>query len=679
VGDGMRLSNKVLITLGVIWGIFLSVSYFAAEHYLLDSFLVLEKNQINTNVNRVKQALDQTLYSLGTFTIDWAHWNDAYDYIEGINPQFVPNNLDYTTLVNPNINLLVYLNKQGDIQIGMAFDVENKAQIPFPKGLDKYIYPGSLLENHPDIKSNKRGLILLPSGIMLIASAAISNTDLSKPSNGTLIAGRYLSKNLLQKLADATSLSLALYMPTNIMYSKEMGKIYQHLLVSEDGRYISIKNDDIAYGYGVLHDIFHEPIGMIRIMIPRAIYETGKEAINFYLGIFIISGILFSIIVWFLLRILVLKRLEFLNQAIRDIGGKKDFTRQIEMKEKDELASLATQFNDLMHTINVSHEQLKRQVREITLSEKKLEAANTKLVLEIHERKQMQSKVDALHKKLILAARRAGMADIATGVLHNVGNILNNVTTSVGVTKEMIENSRVKNLQDLAKILEENRDNLVTFLSTDARGEKIFDYIGLLAKTLIDENKNVENEIIQLEKYIAHIKDVVTMQQSLSSVIGMNESLKIPDVIEDAMMLNKSISENKDIEFTYDIQFHENVKLDRVKLLHILVNLIKNAIESLSETDNVDKHIWLRVFQKDETFFTIEIKDNGIGIQPDNITQIFNYGFTTKSSGNGIGLHTSSSFIQEMNGKLYAISNDPEPGATFVIELPITPLKENES
>lgn len=672
----MRLSNKVLMTLGIIWSIFLSVSYFAAAHYLLDSFLVLERNQIHTNINRVNQVLNQMLFTLGTFTVDWAHWNDAYDYIEGINPQFVPNNLDFTALINSNINILIYLNKQGDIQIGVFFDVETKKQLPFPQGLDKYIYPGSLLEDHLDVRSNVRGLILLPSGIMLIASAAVSNTDLSKPWNGTLIAGRYLSKDILQKFSDATRLSLAVYMPKNIIHDKKVDQIYKQIISEESGQYISIENDQIAYGYGILRDIFNEPIGMIRVTVPRAIYATGKEAINFYLGIFVISGILFSIIVWFLLRILVLKRLEFLNKAIKDIGGKKDFARQIEMKEKDELASLAAQFNNLMHTINVSHEQLKRQVREITLSEKKLEAANTKLVLEIHERKQMQLKVDSLHKKLILAARRAGMADIASGVLHNVGNILNNVTTSVGVTKEMIENSHVKNLTNLAKILEENRENLVTFLSTDSQGEKILNYINLLAKTLMDENKNVDNEICQLEKYISHIKDVVTMQQSMSSVIGMNESLKVSDVIEDAIMLNKTISENKNIEFTYDIQLTENVKLDRVKLLHILVNLIKNAIESLLETDNTNKHIWISVFKKDDTYFTIEVKDNGGGITPDNLIQIFNYGFTTKATGSGIGLHTSSSFIQEMDGKLYAKSNDPEPGATFIIELPINPIKE---
>jgi sensor domain CHASE-containing protein len=676
----MRLSNKVLITLAVCWFAFLGISYFVAEYFLLNSFLVLERNQINTNINRAKQALNQIMYSLGTFTVDWAHWNDAYDYIRGVNPQFIPNNIDFSALTNSNINLLIYLNKQGDILIGVPFNIENKKQIPYPLGLDKYIYPGSLLENHVDAKSQNHGLILLPTGIMLIASAGVSTTDMSEPMNGTLITGRYFSQRLLQILSNATSLPLALYTSSYIKTNKKMNKIYNQILNNKkdkNSQYISIENNSLAYGYTVLYDIFEEPIGMIRVTVPRAIFKTGKEAIDFYLGIFIVTGIVFSIIVWFLLRFLVLKRLEFLNKEIKEIGGKKDFNRNIEMKEQDELASVAKEFNDLMHTINVSHEQLKRQVREITLSEKKLEASNTKLVLEIHERKQMQLKVEALHKELILAARRAGMADIASGVLHNVGNILNNVTTSVGVAKEMVESSRAKKLDDLAKMLEGNKDNLVDFLTKDARGTKILEYIRMLANSLIDENKNMEKEVCNLDKYIGHIKEVVTMQQSLSNVIGMNEELKIADIIEDARMLNKSISENKEIEFTYDIQLKENVILDRVKLLHVIVNLIKNAIESILEANPPEKHIWIKVFQKDETFFRIEVKDNGLGISADNLTNIFNYGFTTKQSGNGIGLHTSSSFIQEMGGKLYATNNESGPGATFIIELALHPRKEN--
>jgi sensor domain CHASE-containing protein/anti-sigma regulatory factor (Ser/Thr protein kinase) len=671
----MRLSNKVLLTVSVIWGAFLVVSYFAAEHFLMESFLRLENVQINTNIHRVKQALDQVLYSLSTFTVDWSHWNDAYDYMDGNNPQFIPNNMDITAFANSNINLLIYLNKKGAIQFGLQMDLDNKKQVAYSVGLDKYIYPGSLLENQMEINHNTSGLISLPSGMMLIAASGISYTDLSKPINGTLIAGRYLSNKLLKKLSDATSLSLTLYLPKEIETSQKMKEIYHYALQDADRKYISMHNK-YAKSYTVLLDIRNQPIGMLGITTPRDIYAIGKRAIHFYLGIFFISGILVAAILLYLLRILVLQRLELLNLKIKEISRKKDYSTHIEMHENDELSSVSKQFNELMDTISMTHEQLKRQVKEISCSEKKLESTNKKLMLEINERKQMEDKVEILHKKLILAARQAGMADIASGVLHNVGNILNNVTTSVGIAKELVDSSRSEKLNDLAKLLMQHKNDLAVFLTNDSQGIKILDYFDLLAKSIMDNNTNMTEEISHLDQYISHIKDVIVMQQSLTSVIGMTEQLKISDVIDDALMLNKSISENKDIQTICDFQLTDEVILDRVKLLHVIVNLIKNAIESLVDSNVENKHILIRVLQKDDTYFYIEVTDNGLGILPENLNRIFNYGFTTKKTGNGIGLHTSASFIKEMGGKIYAKSEGVNCGATFVVELPRHPLEK---
>jgi sensor domain CHASE-containing protein len=666
----MRLSNKVLLTVSIVLGTFLVVSYLAAEHFLLQSFLQLESVQINTNINRAKQALDQVSYALGTFTVDWSHWNDAYDYIEGNNPSFIPNNMDITAFVNSNIDLLMYLNKKGDIQFGLAMDLDKKKQIAYPVGLDKYIYHGSFLEQNMDLNHSIRGLISLPSGIMLIAANGTSYTDVSKPVNGLLITGRYLSNKLIKKLADATSLSLALYLPTEIASSQEMKKIYDHALQNVDHNDIVMSND-YAMSYTILFDIVNQPIGLLSITTPRDIYAIGKDAIHFYLGVFLISGILLAGVLWILLRILVLKRLEYLNKKIKEISSKKDYRRHIKMKENDELSSVAKQFNAFMDTINVSHGQLRQQVEEITHSEKKLESANKKLILEINERKQMQQKIEMLHKKLILAARQAGMADIASGVLHNVGNILNNVTTSIGVAKELVVNSGSEKLNDLARLLDQHKEGLVDFLTTDPQGKTMLNYIHLLAESIIENNKNMAEEIRHLDQYIGHIKDVVVMQQSLTKVIGMTEQLKISDVIDDALMLNKSISENQNIQMTCDFQFKENVILDRVKLLHVIVNLIKNAIESLIDSNMEDKRILIRVLKKNETYFSIEIIDNGGGILSENLNRIFNYGFTTKKNGNGIGLHTSASFVQEMGGRIVAKSEGVNCGATFIVELPI--------
>src|SRR5690242_16194471 len=136
----MRLSHKVILTLSIVWVSFLALSYLGTYEYLIKGILALENKEITEDINRTHQAIGQKEYALGTFVMDWAHWNDAYDYVEGTNPQFVPNNLDISAFLNSNISMLMYLNQSGKILIGVAVDLNKKEFVNFQKGLEKYIY-----------------------------------------------------------------------------------------------------------------------------------------------------------------------------------------------------------------------------------------------------------------------------------------------------------------------------------------------------------------------------------------------------------------------------------------------------------------------------------------------------------------------------------------------------------
>lgn len=670
----MRLNNKVILTLGIVWIIFLGISYLGAHEFLMTGFLKLEKEQVSKNLVRVHQSINQISYALGTFTSDWGYWNDAYNYVDGKNPQFVKNNIDINALANSNINLLLYLNKQGQILIGLAVDLKNKKQIAYPKGLEKYIYPGSPLEIHPTPVKNIRGLIALESGIMLVAAAGTASTDSSKPINGSIITGRVFSKEVLKTIAENTSLELNLYFPADIQKNKTLATSFDNAIKNQSDYDIAILDDKIVYGYTVLRDINHQPIGLIRVTMPRGIFITGTETINYYLAIYIVSGIIFAVIIGYLLRILVLKRLGFLNHQIQDIVAHQDYSRRIPISHHDELTLVAKQFNKMMEMIQDSYQQLENQVNELSMSEQRLAKTNKQLQSEINDRKEAESKVAALNNKLITAARRAGMVDIVSGILHNIGNILNSVITSIAITQERAEHSKSEKLTHLVQLFNEHHGDLEKFLTTNQKGEKSLRYLGMLANSWTDDNKKLLHEISELTINVGHIKNIITMQQSLGKIVGVTEEVDLIKLIEDALLLNRLLYENTDIKINCDYQFTGQVIIDRVKLLHVFVNLIKNSIDSLLKSDNPAKEIIIRVQKTDEEYFTIHVIDNGLGILADNITKIFAYGFTTKKSGHGYGLHASATFIQEMDGKLYAESEGLNKGATFVIILPIKPL-----
>lgn len=674
----MRLNNKLLVYLGLVWIVFLGISFYGAHQYLMKGFLKLEQNQINQNTFRVKQAIDQALYSLGTFTTDWSHWNDAYDYIKGINPAFIPNNIDIVALVNSKINLMIYLKSSGEPVIAMAVDLDNKKFVKLPQGIEKYIYPNSQLEKHTKIASFNTGLMSLPSGIMLVAAAGVSNTDISEPINGTMIAGRYLSNEMLSQFSKNTNLKLSLFLPQQINKEPLLKQVFATMQVDKNNSATKIMNNQMAYGYLLLTDLNNAPIGMIQVDNPRIIFKTGSDAIKFYLSVYLLSGIVLVAVIWFLLRVLILNRLEHLNKEIRTISHEKNYAKRIKLSKNDELTSLATQFNTMMTTIQSSHEQLESQVNELSISEQRLEKTNHQLTTEINERKLAEEKINILHNKLILAARRAGMADIASGVLHNIGNILNSVETSVSMVREKAEKSKAAGLLNLVNLLKEHESNIDSFLTKDEKGKKIIPYLLMLSKTWSEEKDYMISEVANLDKNISHIKNVVVMQQSLSTTIAMTEEIDLIELINDALILNKTAYESAKIELSHDYAFTDRVEVDRVKLLHILVNLIKNSIDSLLLSQNEPKILKISTRKNDQGEFIVQISDNGIGIQSDNVTKIFAYGFTTKKNGHGFGLHTSATFAQEMTGTLTATSDGPNKGASFTLTLPMIAASKRE-
>lgn len=341
----------------------------------------------------------------------------------------------------------------------------------------------------------------------------------------------------------------------------------------------------------------------------------------------------------------------------------------------------ANQSNDTVSLDVLEHGEsayeLNTIVQELYESKKNLQSTNQKLTEEITERKRIESKAAALNSQLVVAARRAGMTDIATSVLHNIGNVLNSINTSIGIIQETLKKSEIKNLSKLRDILNPYQENPAEFFTKDKRADNVIKYIILTATNWETDEKGIIDEVKSLEKNILHIKNIITMQQSLSSAIGVLEQTNVEDLIIDALSLNKTAYERGAIEIEKDFSPLKKVTIDRVKLLQIIVNLIKNSIDSLLESSNENKKLIIRTEDVDHQF-KITITDNGKGILPENMKKIFSYGFTTKKNGHGFGLHTSALSAQEMGGNLNVQSDGLQKGATFILILPYEPVIKGE-
>ncbi len=387
-------------------------------------------------------------------------------------------------------------------------------------------------------------------------------------------------------------------------------------------------------------------------------------------GLVLLSGRLQRVISVPLLR---------LARAAQKISAEGDYTIRVQKEADDELGTLTVEFNLMLRRIQQSEEQLQRAHDGLELRVEQrtaeLSRANLDLSREIAERQRTENELDRTHRQLVDAARQAGMAEIATGVLHNVGNVLNSVNVSATLVGDRLRSSKLGDLRRAVELMSEHADALGRFITEDAKGKLLPNFLAMLAEHLDAERRVMLEELDALADNIDHVKTIVAMQQSYAGVAGVEESVALNELIEDALKMNASSLTKYGIEVVRQFDPLPRVAVEKQKLLQILVNLIANAKDALIETIGRRRRLTLGVSLDAADRVQIEVTDRGVGIPPDDLARIFSHGFTTKRHGHGFGLHTSANAAKEMGGRLTAHSDGPNRGATFVVDLPYKPAE----
>lgn len=286
--------------------------------------------------------------------------------------------------------------------------------------------------------------------------------------------------------------------------------------------------------------------------------------------------------------------------------------------------------------------------------------------------KEAEAELKRAQEQLIEASRAAGMAEVATGVLHNVGNVLNSVNVSTSLLTERMRASKVKLVGRTADIMKDHSADLGEFVTKDPQGLRIPQFLSDLAQHMAREEAQALEELATLQVNVDHIKEIVSMQQNYASVAGIVTNVNVTDLIEDVLRLTEFGFQRHGIKLTkeFDAGLPE-ISLDRHKVLQILVNLMRNAKQACKESQESDKQLTIRARAADNRL-SISVIDNGVGIPKENLTRIFAHGFTTRPKGHGFGLHSSALAAKELGGELTVHSDGPGKGAIFTLELSLT-------
>jgi C4-dicarboxylate-specific signal transduction histidine kinase len=396
------------------------------------------------------------------------------------------------------------------------------------------------------------------------------------------------------------------------------------------------------------------------------LHAMTSQLLGVYGGIFalVLAGsLLFAFVLSSRFQHFITDPILGLAGTARTIADHQDYSVRATKVCGDEVGALTDAFNQMLT-------QIQSQDSALHVAQQELQEQVNALQREINERERAEAALRTSQQKLLETSRLAGMAEVATGVLHNVGNVLNSVNVSAGLVVEKISRSKVPQIAKAAALLTERNGDLGNYLTNDPNGKKLPIFFAKLGAFLETENAELLREVDQLSRNIEHIKEVVAMQQSYAKVSGVFENLPAEQLVEDALAMNMGAFERHGVTVEKDFAAAPLVCVDRHKVLQILINLIRNAKYALDDAKRSDKQLKISIAARTERSVRVILKDNGIGISPENLTRIFAHGFTTRKDGHGFGLHSGANAAHEMGGSLTAESAGLGQGATFTLDLP---------
>lgn len=430
-----------------------------------------------------------------------------------------------------------------------------------------------------------------------------------------------------------------------ISFADERTLEYQYMLEGYDLEWQSLRGGDQSR-------YTHLPPGKYRFFVKAR--SSGSDWTP------VISTGLISVLkpiykrVWFVFLVGVLALV--LIYSVIEYFSSKRYSRFLERQVADRTAELSKK------TV-----QLESQIDASKAAEAKVIALNEELEERVAQRSR---ELEIAHRDLVENAHYEGMAEIANSIIHNVGNILNSISTSGYLIQEKVENSKLQALEKAKMLVAQHKDDLPTFLRDDPKALKLMEFYLSLGDVFQKERETLLYHCRLMLEKVGTIKDVVAQQHNYASGVYQTQVLDPVEIVETSIKIISASWEGQGIEIIKDFEKSPEVAVQKTRFIHTVVNLLKNAKEATLVAPNPVKRIFVRISHHGNEVL-IAVRDNGVGIPEENLKRIFNHGFTTKENGHGFGLHSSANAISEMGGNMWAESDGLGTGACFYLSLPV--------
>jgi two-component system, NtrC family, sensor kinase len=647
----MSLRSKIVLILVAVVGLYALTTGEVQRRVFSDQFATIECEAARRDVQRVVEALQEEVREVDQLALEWSAWDDAWAFVTGEREAaFERSSLAPERLQAQGIDLLFFLGKADeDNEHSIIWSRSVDPDTGEPLGLRQLDYRWDALPtNSPvlafgDLQAQKAaraegpdtpvtrpvGILLTEAKPLIVSARPILRSDRSGSPAGLLILGRYLSESLDSELTAQTKVDFDFWQADGRHELPPDAAAVHNEVAASTEPVLREATDALLHAWATFPDIKDRPELLLRANVARDVTSTGHTAMRFGLVSTLAGGFVMLLALMLLLQRIVLAPVSRLTRHALRIGQTEDFRAKLDIERGDEIGALAGEFNSMME---------------------KLEHARAQLVD---------------------TARTAGMSEIATGILHNVGNVLNSVNISASLVSQKVEGMSVDDLKKVSDILEDHRDDLARFIGEDPKGKHLQPFLTALSVQLGEEQRTIAVEMGSLSEGIEHICDLIKSQQEFAVKAELVEEVVLSEKLDEALRItDQAHGADPDLEVVRDYDDLPEVLVDKHRLLEILVNLIQNARQAMSKSGGPPR-LTLRANLHGDERVRLRIEDTGMGIEPDVLAKVFNLGFTTKPDGHGYGLHTAANAATEMGGKLTAESEGAGHGAAFVLELPL--------
>ncbi|MGA8705979.1 MAG: PAS domain-containing protein [Steroidobacteraceae bacterium] len=360
---------------------------------------------------------------------------------------------------------------------------------------------------------------------------------------------------------------------------------------------------------------------------------------------------------------------------------KPDLSTVIGLIHTDDLALAQAAWENALHNSGQLHVQFRALRRDGTLAHleqvatvvKDPDTAHRRLVgitLDVSQRVAAEQRERQLQKKLRETSHQSGMAEVATGVLHNVGNVLNSLGVAASTAQSRLKASQFNRVQRVSVLIEQHRGDLAAFLLRDPRGKRLPEYLQALGSQLEKDAGDINQEIETLNGHLQYLRQIVRAQQTFARVGENEELVDVRELIDTALALQGR--DLKGVEVVRELAPLPEIQVDRYKLMQIVVNFVGNARDAVASAELPMRRITLRAAVSGEQL-EIAVEDTGVGIPAHQLRRVWEFGFTTKAQGHGFGLHSAAVAAQALGGSIAVHSDGPGQGACFSVRIPFKP------